>query len=187
MLTLSFLLCLDLPISCEYMDRDSVDIIDRSGRILTYMIRILGTGHMMGYLWGVKTAIEGLPFSFAPIICDKLLHTFNNWIPSAIPKKFIELGREYDHNCLVAVGEFGDGTLDRFIARFDTFVKKYNDKQLKLGGKVISYAETGSDSEVNALNAFRFGAGMLVLLYYEALLMIHNFHTFLAFPFSSCI
>lgn len=187
MLTLSFLLCLDLPISCEYMDRDSVDIIDRSGRILTYMIRILGTGHMMGYLWGVKTAIEGLPFSFAPIICDKLLHTFNNWIPSAIPNKFIKLGQEYDHNCLVAVGEFGDGTLDRFMERFDTFVKKYNDKQLKLGGKVISYAETGSDSEVNALNAFRFGAGMLVLLYYEALLMIHNFHTFLAFPFSSCI
>jgi D-lactate dehydrogenase len=140
------------------MDRDSIDIIDRSGRILTYMIRVLGTGEMMGYMWGLKTAIEGLPFSFAPVICDKLMHTFNNWVPPAIPSKFIELGREYDHNCIVAVGEFGDGTLDRFMQRFDAFVKAYNDKQLKEGGKVISFAETTSNSEVTALNAFRFVA-----------------------------
>lgn len=38
----------DLPISCEYLDRDSVDIIDRSGRIATYLIRYLGTGDIMG-------------------------------------------------------------------------------------------------------------------------------------------
>jgi D-lactate dehydrogenase len=140
------------------MDRDSVDIIDRSGRILTYMIRVLGTGDMMGYMWGLKLAIEGLPFSFAPVICDKLMHTFNNWVPSAIPNKFIQLGRDYDHHCMVAVGEFGDGTLDRFMERFDAFVKKYNDKQIVTGGKVITYAEAASDSEVTALNAFRFVA-----------------------------
>jgi D-lactate dehydrogenase len=140
------------------MDRDSVEIIDRSGRILTYMIRVLGTGDMMGFMWGLKTAIEGLPFSFAPVICDKLMHTFNNWVPSAIPGKFIDLGREYDHNCIVAVGEFGDGTLERFMERFNAFVKKCNDKQLKEGGKVISFAETASDSEVTALTAFRFVA-----------------------------
>lgn len=138
------------------MDRDSVDIIDRSGRILTYMIRVLGTGDKMGSLWSLKTAIEGLPFSFAPVICDKLMHTFNNWVPSAIPSKFMKLGQEYDHNCIVAVGEFGDGTLDRYMDRFEAFVKKYNDKQLEDGGKIISYAETASSSEVTALNAFRF-------------------------------
>ena len=68
----------DLPISCEYMDRDSVDIIDRSGRIATFMIRFLGMGDIMGSLWGIKVAVEGLPFSWAPTISDKVLHTFNN-------------------------------------------------------------------------------------------------------------
>lgn len=148
----------DLPISCEYMDRDAIDIIDRSGRILTYMIRILGTGDLMGWAWGFKVAIEGLPFAFAPIICDKLMHTFNNWVPSAIPNRFIQLGREYDHHCLVAVGDFGDRNLDRFMERFDAFVKKYNGNQIESSGKVISFAETASPSDVTALNAFRFVA-----------------------------
>lgn len=42
--------------------------------------------------------------------------------------------------------------------RFNAFVKKYNDEQLKKSGRVIAYAETESDSEVTALNAFRFAA-----------------------------
>lgn len=56
------------------------------------------------------------------------------------------------------MGEFGDGNLDRFMDKFDAFVKKYNDEQLKNGGRVIAVAETASDSEVTALNAFRFAA-----------------------------
>jgi D-lactate dehydrogenase len=144
------------------MNRDSVDIIDRSGRILTYMIRVLGMGDVMGMMWGVKIAIEGLPFSWSPLICDKLLHTFNNWVPSAIPNKFIQVGREYDHNCVVAVGEFGDGTLARFMERMDAFVKKYNGKAVldanDIGKKIISVVEANSSSEVTALNAFRFVA-----------------------------
>ena len=83
------------------MDRDAVDIIDRSGRILTYMIRYVGMGDMMGFLWDLKTAVEGLPFSFAPIISDKLMHMFNNFLPPAIPSKFITLGREYGKSMLI--------------------------------------------------------------------------------------
>mmetsp|Transcript_13723 Transcript_13723/g.29130 ORF Transcript_13723/g.29130 Transcript_13723/m.29130 type:complete len:450 (-) Transcript_13723:46-1395(-) len=152
----------DLPISCEYLDRDAFDIIDRSGRILTYMIRYLGMGDMMGFLWGVKVGIEGLPFSWAPIICDKLLHTFNNWVPESIPGKFMNAGREWDHHCMVAVGEFGDGTLDRFMERMDAFLKKHNDKVVvdenNVGGKIVSIVEAESASEITALNAFRFVA-----------------------------
>ena len=115
-----------------------------------------------GYLWNVKSAIEELPFSWAPLFCDKFLHTFNNWVPEAIPSKFINQGREYDHNCMVAVGEFGDGTLDRFIERMDAFVKKYNDNALVTseGGKMITFVEADSPSDVTALNAFRFVAAL---------------------------
>lgn len=155
----------DLPISCEYLDRDSVDIIDRSGRIGTYMIRYLGTGKVMGYIWDLKKTIEELPFSWAPMFCDKFLHIFNNWVPEAIPIKFISKGREYDHHCLVAVGEFGNGSLDRFMDRMDKFITKYNNKVLSTNedseaGKVISFVEAESQSDMTALNAFRFVAAL---------------------------
>lgn len=118
----------------------------------------------MGYLWNVKTAIGELPFSWAPLFCDKFLHTFNNWVPEAIPSKFLSKGREYDHNCLVAVGEFGDGTLDRFMERMDAFIKKYNDKalanQISEGGKMITFVEADSQADITALNAFRFVAAL---------------------------
>jgi len=159
----------DLPISCEYLDRDSVDIIDRSGRIATYLIRYLGTGDIMGYLWNVKSAIGELPFSWAPLFCDKFLHVFNNWVPEAIPSKFLNKGREYDHNCMVAVGEFGDGTLKRFMERMDAFIKKYNDKALaddvSEGGKMITYVEAESQADITALNAFRFVAALAFKTY----------------------
>lgn len=118
----------------------------------------------MGHLWNVKSAIEELPFAWAPLFCDKCLHTFNNWVPAAIPSKFLNKGREYDHHCMVAVGEFGDGTLNRFMERMDAFIKKYNDKALKNeiseGGKIITFVEADSQTDVAALNAFRFVAAL---------------------------
>ena len=159
----------DLPISCEYLDRDSIDIIDRSGRIATHMIKYLGMGDIMGSLWNIKVKVESLPFSWAPMICDKLLHMFNNWVPGAIPTKFMTAGTQWDHHCLVAVGEFGDGTLDRFMERMDSFAKKYNDKIIadeeNVGKKIVSVVEANSASEMTALNAFRFVAALAFKTY----------------------
>ena len=159
----------DLPISCEYLDRDAVDIIDRSGRIATYMIRFLGMGDVMGYFWEAKIKISSLPFSWAPMFTDKMLHMLNNWVPEAIPSKFMTAGREWDHHCLVVAGEFGDGTLNRFMERMDAFVKKHNDKVVandaNVGGKIVSIVETESPSEMTALNAFRFVAALAFKTY----------------------
>ena len=149
--------------------RAQVDIIDRSGRIGTHAIRYLGMGDIMGYLWGIKVGIESLPFSWAPIICDKLMHTFNNWVPAAIPGKFMTAGKEWDHHCMVAVGEFGDGTLDRFMDRMDAFVKKHNDEVIadekNMDRKTVSVVEAESPSEMGALNAFRFVAALAFKTY----------------------
>lgn len=155
----------DLPISCEYLDRDSIDIIDRAGRISTFLIRFLGMGDIMSTLWNVKNQIEGLPFSWAPMFCDKFLHAFNNFVPCAIPSKFMTPGKDWDHHCLVAVGEFGNGTLPRFMERLDKFVKQYNDKALGDGTKVVSVVEAESESDVTALNAFRFVAALAFKTY----------------------
>ena len=159
----------DLPVSCEYMDRDSVDVIDEAGRIGTWMLRVLGMGDIMGFLWSVKMSIEGLPFSWAPLICDKLLHTLNNWVPECIPGKFMIAGREWDHHTIVTVGDFGEGELQRFMERMDSFVKKYNDKvvadEKDVGKKIVSVIEAESPSEMFALNAFRFIAALAFKTY----------------------
>ena len=50
----------DIPISVEYMDRDSFDVIDRAGRVLGNMINLLGTSSsIVRELWKVKIWIEG--------------------------------------------------------------------------------------------------------------------------------
>jgi len=128
------------------------------------MIKYLGMGDIMGFLWNIKVTIEGLPFSWAPVFCDKMLHIFNNWVPEAIPGKFMSAGREWDHHCVVAVGEFGDGTLDRFMERMDKFVEKHNNKVVE-GGKIVSVVEAESPSEMTALNAFRFVAALAFKTY----------------------
>ena len=154
----------DMPISCEYLDRDSVDIIDRSGRISAHLIRYLGMGEFMGVLWGIKVRISSLPFSWAPFLSDKILYILNDWVPEAIPKKFMDVGKEWDHHCLVAVGEFGGGTLDRFVDRMNKFVEKQNEK-IEEGGKIVSVTEAESVSDMDALNAFRYVAALAFKTY----------------------
>jgi len=49
----------DLPVSMEYMDRDSFDVIDRSGRVLGNTIRAVGTSSpFVRNLWNLKLWIE---------------------------------------------------------------------------------------------------------------------------------
>jgi D-lactate dehydrogenase len=61
----------DLPISVEYMDRDSFDIIDRSGRVLANLIKVVGMGSLIGFMWNIKLKIEALPFEGSDLFCDK--------------------------------------------------------------------------------------------------------------------
>ena len=56
--------------SCEYMDRDSFDIIDRSGRILCLIINLFGVGEVVGNLWNIKLKIES--FRGMELFCDKV-------------------------------------------------------------------------------------------------------------------
>jgi len=140
----------DLPISCEYMDRDSFDIIDRSGRILGNLIKVIGMGSLMGTLWDVKLKIEALPFDGSELICDKLLHTFNSFTPALLPSKVMKLGKDMDHHIAMTVGEFGEGEKDRFLNRMEKFAKDNE------GGIVIH--ECKSSAEENSLTAFRFVA-----------------------------
>lgn len=141
----------DLPVSVEYMDRDAFDIIDRSGRVLGNMIKVIGIGSIVGALWNLKLKIEALPFESAPLICDKILHVLNNFTPTILPSRFMDSGRKMDHHVSMTVGEYGDGTLDRLLNRMQSFASRN-------GSEKVMIQECRGSMEERSLNAFRFVA-----------------------------
>jgi len=143
---------MDLPISVEYIDRDAFDVIDRSGRILAGVIKLVGSsGSLVKHFWGLKRRIESLPFSGADLWVDKLMYTLNPIIPQTLPARIMQAGKEWDHHIAMTVGEYGDGTMDRLLGRMNAFTVKY-------GADKIVVNECKTASEVNSLTAFRFVA-----------------------------
>ena len=116
----------DLPIACEYMDRDSIDIIDDAGRFLCHAIAKFGIGANLEWMWNMKLKIESLPLPFASIFPDKMLYWLNNILPKALPDKIYNLGKLYNHHLIITLGEYGDGNLKRTEDRLNKFCKKNN-------------------------------------------------------------
>jgi D-lactate dehydrogenase len=142
----------DLPTSLEYMNRDSFDVIDQSGRVMAGIIKLFGTSSsIVKHMWDVKLWIEGLPFASAPLFCDRLLHTMNNWVPATLPSRIMETGHKMDHHIAMTVGEYGDGNMERLLHRLQSFASKH-------GKEKIVIHECQSASEAASLNAFRFVA-----------------------------
>ena len=140
----------DLPLSVEYMDRDSFDVIDKAGRIMANLIKVVGVGSFVGLLWDVKLNIAAMSFEGADLLCDRILYRLNDFSPSILPSKFMESGREMDHHIAMSVGEFGEGELERCLERISKFENENS-------GKIV-VQECQSDSEEMSLTAFRFVA-----------------------------
>lgn len=142
----------DLPVSVEYMDRDTFDVIDRSGRVMANLIKYVGTSSsFVQKLWQAKLWIEALPFAGSNLWCDQLLYSLNNLFPATLPNRIMEAGGKMDHHVAMTVGEFGNGTLDRLLDRLQGFAKKN-------GKEKILILECETPPEVRALTAFRFVA-----------------------------
>lgn len=142
----------DIPVSLEYMDHDAFSVIDESGRVLSNLIWLVGpSSSIVKSLWGVKQWIEGLPFSSAPYICDKVLYAINNWVPSPLPSPIMKLGSDRSHHIAMTVGEFGDGNMNRLLDRMQEFASEN-------GKEKIEIYDCASPSEAASLTAFRFVA-----------------------------
>jgi D-lactate dehydrogenase (quinone) len=142
----------DLPISVEYMNRDCFDIVDRSGRILASVIKLVGsTGSLVKYCWGIKLWIEFLPIPGANLWVDKLMYALNPIVPATLPDRIMKAGKEHDHHIAMTVGEYGNGTMDRLLERMKAFAVKHGE------GKIV-INECNTASEANSLTAFRFVA-----------------------------
>jgi D-lactate dehydrogenase (quinone) len=147
----------DLPVSMEYMDRDSFDIIDRAGRFMAKTIQLTGTSSsIVQQLWKVKLWVEALPFDSAPLWGDYVFYYINPIIPSVLPSKVAEMGRTKDHHVALTMGDYGNGEMERFLQRLDKFVQEQNNGD---GGKEkIQLFECTKPSQTKGLTAFRFVA-----------------------------
>jgi D-lactate dehydrogenase len=142
----------DLPVSVEYMDRDSFDVIDRAGRLLAKVIQVVGTASpIVKNFWNLKLWIEALPFDGADRWCDRILYALNPVVPAVLPAPLMKLGKRFDHHLALTVGDFGHGEMDRFLERMRAFEGHH-------GGQMIESFECTRPGEAASLTAFRFVA-----------------------------
>lgn len=116
--------------SCEYMNREVYNGVDRAGRILVKMIELVGMQRLEP-LWNLKLTIEMIPLPFTDIICDKFLYWFNNIIPQPLPQVLRDLGRDYDHHMLVEFSEYSAGEVERLQTALDKFASTFPDGHIK--------------------------------------------------------
>jgi D-lactate dehydrogenase (quinone) len=140
---------MDLPISCEYMDRDCFDVVNRAGRVLCHAIARLGIGGRLKTMWDLKLKVESAPLPFFDTMPDRLLYLVNDLLPSPLPDTVQALGEAHDHHLLVTLGEFGNGELERTERRLATFHAKHP--------SVIVH-ECTEEEDVRKLTYFRFAA-----------------------------
>ena len=139
----------DLPISCEYMDRDSIDVVDTAGRVLCGVISYLGIGDKLSSLWSAKLMVESIPLPVCKTLPDKLLYYMNGFMPPALPPRIQAASKTYDHHILVTLGEFGDGSLQRAEERLQAFVENHSEN-------IVLHRCTAD--ETNQATYFRFAA-----------------------------
>lgn len=116
--------------SCEYMNKETYNGVDRAGRILIKMIEIVGMQRLEP-LWNMKLMVEMIPLPFTGVICDKFLYWFNNVVPEPLPPALKQLGKEYDHHLLMEFAEYSQGEVDRLFEALDNFVASKPSGQVK--------------------------------------------------------
>ena len=139
----------DLPISCEYMDRDCFDVVDGAGRLLCHAISKLGIGERLSKMWALKLWVEKIPLPFFDTLPDRLMYAVNNVLPEVLPPSIQTLGKEYDHHLLVTLGEYGNGNMKRTEDRLNAFMESHPEV-------VACPCEDASD--VGKVTFFRFAA-----------------------------
>lgn len=117
--------------TCEYMNRDTVDAVDKAGRILVKMIELVGMKNLEP-LWNLKLMVESVPLPFTGIICDKFLWWFNNILPASLPKPLQQMCLDFDHHLLMELAEYSDGELQVLEHKLEQFCAKQPSGSLKV-------------------------------------------------------
>eukprot|EP00536_Pseudo-nitzschia_multiseries_P002428 jgi/Psemu1/183545/e_gw1.32.163.1 len=138
----------DIPMSCEYMDKDSFEVIDKAGRFMGHLIKFFGSASpVVSAGWAIKLKIEALDVRGASTFPDMVQYYVNSLLPAVLPREIMELGRARDHHVATTVGDF-NGSLGRFEERFAKFRREHEGK--------VDVHECKTRSEQNGVTAFRF-------------------------------
>lgn len=153
----------DIPISIEYLDRDSFDIINKSGRLLGTLIKYIGTSSsFIRHFWNIKLYIEALPFRGADTIIDSLIYKTNFIFPKILSNNIMNIGTKYDHNIAITVGNFqndDDNNIDNNkSSSLEHFMKRLKEFEMKYGTDAIKIYECKTKRENDSITAFRFVA-----------------------------
>lgn len=92
-----------LPISAEYLHRDTFDIAYEYGRDTFFMIQRFGT-HRLPTFFAIKARVDALAarFGFADL-ADRLLQALSRFLPDHLPMVLHEWRRRYAHHLILKV------------------------------------------------------------------------------------
>ena len=150
---------IDLPISCEYMNKDTMDVIDQGGRALCHSLLQFGIGPKFEHLWDLKIKIESMKIlgTMFETLPDKILYAVNSIFPSVLPSEVAALSKKFDHHMLISVGDFGNGEINHFEDRLALFLRSEQDA----GGRETSsmcVVRDLDEKEAKRVGVFRFAA-----------------------------
>jgi D-lactate dehydrogenase len=144
----------DLPGSCEYMNRETFDVIDSSGSVIIFLLRIAGIT-MVSKFWKLKSWFESLPF--VPTgSSDHLLYWAGQLFPKQLPNTLHKIGKEFDHNVIVEFGNYDDDEqLERQVRRLNEFISSQPPGTIAAHRCDSSEAQSAMDFRFVAAAAFK--------------------------------
>ena len=147
----------DLPVACEYMDRDAIDVVDEAGRVLCHSLLRPGIGPSTMKMWNAKLWVEAHGGGTLPDLC---LHYANKLFArlSALADRGDE--QEHDHHLLASVGSLAE--MERVEGRQRRSWAAEHGKKRKDGKLASSFTLAQDDTDAEQrVGMFRFAAAAL--------------------------
>ena len=95
----------EVPISGEYMHRDSFDVAHRYGKDVLLMIHWLGTDYLPRF-FAAKRRLDATfrRWSLLPNnLTDRVMQVFSSLLPEALPKRMLEFRERYEHHLILEI------------------------------------------------------------------------------------
>lgn len=147
----------ELPVSAEYMHRDTFELSMRYGRDIMSMLRFFGTALMPSF-FRLKRAIDlrVQHISWLPNnLLDRLTNGIAKFIPLAISKRLLRVAGEYEHLLILTVKQSQHKEIEALFnsmqSRSDLLVLQCNEREAKQAA-VIRYAAAGAAIQLATLN-----------------------------------
>lgn len=98
----------NLPVACEYLNRDAYDLTERYGKDLYLFLEHVGTGRI-STAFAMKSRFDALTgrLGFGTNVSDRLLQLFTGILPNHLPKRMNTFRDAYEHHLLLRMD--GDG------------------------------------------------------------------------------